>query len=1178
MRRRNPFQSTSRARHWRHAGQRAGIRPSAEQLEPRELLAVTPGTWQELSNSIPDANGGQTMMLLSDGTVMVQAAPGSSVSNNFYQLTPTSTGNYASGTWSQLSSSNVARLYAPMTMLQNGNVFMIGGEYSTPYDFTNSSEIYNPTAGSGGTWTSTASIPTPPTSAGDNPPPSDESQFGDDPIETLPNGSILAGYFDGPQTYVYTPSTNTWTQTGDKLRGDRSDEETWIKLADGSILSYDVFASETDGKFEAQRYIPSTGTWVDASTLSATNPPSLLTGDNQGAELGPGFLLPNGQVMLFGANGNTAIYTPSASGGTWSAGPAEPELPLTITDDANGNGVVTDGGSLTPLVAADAPGAMLPNGDILIALSPLGGLNLSGTYDFPQRGYIYEYDPVDQTFTDVTPTNLNLANNSVFSTDMLVLPSGQVMLTNQTGTIDVYTPVGSPQDSWRPQITSVVGNGNGTFVLTGTQLTGISEVHLYGDDNEMASNYPLVQLTDSAGNVTYLRTSNWSSTGVAQGSTPQTVDFSVPAGFVPGTYTMVVIANGISSLPQDVDLGAPTAIDDSAETAANQPVTIDVLANDITNLYTIDPTSVKIVTPPGAGAVQVNPVTGVVTYTPSTGFYGTDTFQYTVADTHGLVSNVATVTIMVDPPPVAANDVASTQPGVPVTIDVTANDHATNATIVPASLKIVTQPLDGTVQLVGGKVVYTPAAGYVGGDSFQYTVDDSNGNVSNVGTAAVRTGGAVEISGVAYVDGNDDGVQDAGEVGIPGVMLELTKTDGNYTFTTFTLTGPNGVYHFVEGANYIMPAGTYTVKEIQPGFFVPGRASNGTPAAVGPNTSSQFAGITLAVGQQGTGYDFGSQGLAAPFVSAYYNRRAFMASTGPDFTGLDLANGVNWFSFDAGVDGTLTAVAQFDPALGNVTLTLLNSAMNAVATSASSGGQAELSFSGQATGPYFLEVSGTNTNVTLHTYAPGPQVSSPPPVQPQYHNASNPLDVNGDGIVSALDALQIINDLNANEVGPLSALTGLGTGMVDVNDDGQLTALDALDIINDLNSAAAAALASPAVASAAVDSVLAAPAAAGAGSVSPTLTSNATDDGSLAFALAAAPLPASTATAGSAAASPASGPAAGSPTGAAASHTNPATATSGAGAGGGSRPAATPNRNNVTAADALWSNEDGWLV
>ena len=42
----------------------------------------------------------------------------------------------------------------------------------------------------------------------------------DDPSETLPNGSVLFGFDGGPQTYIYNPSSNAWTNGGTKLYGD----------------------------------------------------------------------------------------------------------------------------------------------------------------------------------------------------------------------------------------------------------------------------------------------------------------------------------------------------------------------------------------------------------------------------------------------------------------------------------------------------------------------------------------------------------------------------------------------------------------------------------------------------------------------------------------------------------------------------------------------------------------------------------------------------------------------------------------------------------------------------------------------------------------------------------------------------------------------------------------------
>ena len=308
---------------------------------------------------------------------------------------------------------------------------------------------------------------------------------------------------------------------------------------------------------------------MDASTLSSVNPPSILsdppTASNggEGAELGPGFLLANGSVMIFGANGNTAIFTPSSSGGSWSAGPQEPQLPLTVASD----GTVTDGGGPTFLVATDDPGAMLPDGNILIALSPLGSSN-QGNYNFPNRTYIYEYDPATQTFTPANINNTYIPENA-FALNMVELPSGQVLLGDESGTAEIYTPNGTPHNAWRPVVTNIVNNGNNTYTLTGTQLNGISEGTDYGDDLDSASNYPIVQLVNSTGQVYYARTYDWSSTGVATGSTPVSTAFTLPAGLQMGTYSLYVIANGIASNSVTFNLTATTSTTTAVASSLN---------------------------------------------------------------------------------------------------------------------------------------------------------------------------------------------------------------------------------------------------------------------------------------------------------------------------------------------------------------------------------------------------------------------------------------------------------------------------------------------------------------------------------------------------------------------------------------------------------------------------------
>ena len=487
--------------------------PALEALESRNLLSAAPvqaGSWTTLANNIPDPDGAQVMLLLSDGTVMTRGG-GPNASKLWYQLKPDSTGSYVDGAWSSLASMGLERLFFSSDVLPSGKVFVVGGEYSGPagdQNFTKTGEIYDPVSNS---WSSIANFP--------------NQIFGDDPTTVLPDGRILAGYIAGPQSFIYDPAANIWTQTGTKLRNDQSNEESWVKLPDGSILSYDVFSSSATGVGHAQRYIPLQGTWVDAGTL-----PFVLSTDALGSELGPAFLLPDGRALFFGANGNTAYYTPSTN--TWAAGPVVP----------NGLGCTDD------------PGAMLPNGHVLIAVSPQGTPDANGNLQFPPPTTIFEFDPVANTYLDVTPANFDVSQQNAFQDMMLVLPSGQIMLSNNSKQLAVYTPVGSPQDAWRPTISSVVTNGS-TFTLTGTQLNGISEGAAYGDDAEMATNYPLVRLTDSSGSSFYVRTFNWSSTGVATGNTPVTVQFNLPAGHLPGIYGVTVIANGIASQKVQEDLG-----------------------------------------------------------------------------------------------------------------------------------------------------------------------------------------------------------------------------------------------------------------------------------------------------------------------------------------------------------------------------------------------------------------------------------------------------------------------------------------------------------------------------------------------------------------------------------------------------------------------------------------------
>src|SRR5262249_21617133 len=115
-------------------GRRPGIRrhrPEVENLERRVALSKA-GTWTELLNPMPGSGSGSgEMLLLSDGSVMVQGGGASGLGfKDWYRLTPDSHGDYADGTWCRLAPMFLPRLdYAAVT-LPDGRVMVLGGEYT----------------------------------------------------------------------------------------------------------------------------------------------------------------------------------------------------------------------------------------------------------------------------------------------------------------------------------------------------------------------------------------------------------------------------------------------------------------------------------------------------------------------------------------------------------------------------------------------------------------------------------------------------------------------------------------------------------------------------------------------------------------------------------------------------------------------------------------------------------------------------------------------------------------------------------------------------------------------------------------------------------------------------------------------------------------------------------------
>ncbi|WP_236642010.1 Ig-like domain-containing protein [Dokdonia sinensis] len=174
----------------------------------------------------------------------------------------------------------------------------------------------------------------------------------------------------------------------------------------------------------------------------------------------------------------------------------------------------------------------------------------------------------------------------------------------------------------------------------------------------------------------------------------------------------------------------PDAMDDTATTDEDEPVTIDVLDNDGLGS---EPTTVTDVTDPANGTVTIN-ADGTVTYTPDMDFNGTDTFEYTITDDNGNTST-ATVTVVISDTPDAMDDTASTNEDTPVDIAVLDNDDLGTE---PTTITDVTDPANGTVTINGdGTVTYTPDMDFNGTDTFEYTITDDNGNTSTATVTVV---------------------------------------------------------------------------------------------------------------------------------------------------------------------------------------------------------------------------------------------------------------------------------------------------------------------------------------------------------------------------------------------------------------------------------------------------------
>ena len=212
---------------------------------------------------------------------------------------------------------------------------------------------------------------------------------------------------------------------------------------------------------------------------------------------------------------------------------------------------------------------------------------------------------------------------------------------------------------------------------------------------------------------------------------------------------------GIATAVVRVDVAAtdqaPSAQADNVTTPVGTPVAIDVLANDA------DPEGRPLTLVgldlPAHGTLAVGPGQQLL-YTPADGFEGIDRFVYTVADPGGATAT-GEVTVRVearDDPPTAVADAVTTEANAPVLIDLLGNDSDPEGG--PLTLQALTLPINGLVEVgTDQRLTYTPAVGFIGTDSFTYTIADSRGHMTSAVVTVTVTPPAAPttfLNGYAY--------------------------------------------------------------------------------------------------------------------------------------------------------------------------------------------------------------------------------------------------------------------------------------------------------------------------------------------------------------------------------------------------------------------------------------------
>jgi hypothetical protein len=512
------------------------------------------------------------------------------------------------------------------------------------------------------------------------------------------------------------------------------------------------------------------------------------------------------------------------------------------------------------------------------------------------------------------------------------------------------------------------------------------------------------------------------------------LNFTVPAGAVTGpTFarfrygwergigpTGPGMAGEVEDYAVNVRGNYPVANDDTYRvTQGSSAFSMDVLVNDLPSAN-----GALVISSVGAtsngGTVIITPDQQRLLYSPNPNFAGLETFTYTARDPAGQ-TDTATVSVTVTPTfavPIAVDDwFGPTVPPPGIQPNPAANRLNVMANDIPGAfgpirLIGVTQPTNGATSIDNNAtpldpsddvILYTANPGFNNLDMFTYTIMDAAGSVSSAKVS-------VQVP-------NPDPTADD----VMRIILETTDLAGN-PISTITV-----------GQNFKVRVSLADIRPV-----------NGLPAA--------------------------QHGVYAAFYDLLYNAARVSVAGDPNnllsFTQFDA-------DYDQGRSGNGATPGIIDE-LGSLQDGFTPLGVGAfeqltVTFTANSPGVATYFFGDPAdvlpSHDCLLHGSDDPVPASQITYVPASITILGAGGEGEFTNSANRLDVNADGAVSPIDALIVVNYLNANGSGPVgaaAAVRGAAEGeqtqrphyFVDPTGDGYVSPLDALLVINYLNSAA----------------------------------------------------------------------------------------------------------------------------